>query len=71
MTSTASNTQRAVAYEPKPHKSIDYRAFKQGFQAPPKQNQSLYMETIKQLQIPFPLTLMNSTRKKVNNNINI
>jgi hypothetical protein len=34
-------------YEPTTHKSVDYRAFKRGFQASRKQSQSLHMKLIK------------------------
>jgi len=33
--------------EPTPHKSVDYRAFKRGFQASRKQSQSLHIALIK------------------------
>jgi hypothetical protein len=46
--------QRVVAYPATPHKSVDYRAFKQGFQASQKQIQSLYMETINNYKYLFP-----------------
>jgi hypothetical protein len=36
-----------LTYEPTPHKSVDYRAFKRGFQASRKQSQSLHMKLIK------------------------
>jgi hypothetical protein len=36
-----------VGYEPTPHKSVDYRAFRRGFQASRKQSQSLHMKLIK------------------------
>jgi hypothetical protein len=35
------------SYEPTPHKSVDYRAFKRGFQASRNQSQSLYMALTK------------------------
>ena len=34
-------------YEPTPHKSVNYRAFKRGFQASRNQSQSLYMALTK------------------------
>ena len=45
-TSTSSSVvgiEGGVSYEPTPHKSVDYRAFKRGFQASRNQSRSLYM----------------------------
>ena len=40
------NSPRLRTYEPANHKSVDYRAFKRGFQASRNQSQSLYMSLI-------------------------
>lgn len=43
---TLQNSFWWIPYEATPHKSVDYRAFKRGFQALQKQSQSLYMEQL-------------------------
>jgi hypothetical protein len=54
-------------YEPTSHKSVDYRAYKRGFQASRKQSQSLHLALIKQLHIPFLLNLISLVEEKPNN----